>query len=73
MAGGLVQFAFQLPSFFKNKYRLGFNTSFNHPGLKRMAILLIPATLALAVNQINIVVSNVLASYLQPGSITYLF
>jgi len=38
-----------------------------------MAILLIPATLALAVNQINIVVSNVLASYLQPGSITYLF
>jgi putative peptidoglycan lipid II flippase len=73
MAGGFVQFAFQLPSFFKNKYRLGFNTSFNHPGLKRMAILLIPATLALAVNQINIVVSNVLASYLQPGSITYLF
>jgi putative peptidoglycan lipid II flippase len=73
MAGGFVQFAFQLPSFFKNKYSLGFNTSFSHPGLKRMAILLIPATLALAVNQINIVVSNVLASYLQPGSITYLF
>lgn len=73
LAGGLVQFAFQLPSFFKNKYSLGFNTSFSHPGLKRMSILLIPATLALAVNQINIVVSNVLASYLPPGSITYLF
>ena len=73
MAGGLVQFAFQLPAFFRNRYSLGFDTNFSHPGLKRMSILLIPATLALAVNQINIVVSNILASYLQPGSITYLF
>jgi putative peptidoglycan lipid II flippase len=73
MAGGFVQFAFQLPSFFKNKYGLGFNMDFSHPGLKRMSILLIPATLALSVNQINIVISNILASYLQPGSITYLF
>jgi putative peptidoglycan lipid II flippase len=73
MAGGFVQFVFQLPSFFKRKYCLGFNANFDHPGLKRMAILLIPATLALAVNQINIVVSNILASFLQAGSITYLF
>lgn len=71
--GGFVQFAFQLPSFFKNNYSLGFDPSFNHPGLKKMAVLLIPATLALAVNQINIIVSNVLASYLEDGSITYLY
>jgi putative peptidoglycan lipid II flippase len=38
-----------------------------------MSVLLIPATLALSVNQINIVVSNILASYLPAGSITYLF
>ncbi len=73
MAGGLVQFAFQLPSFFRNGYGLGFDTSFGHPGLKRMSILLVPATLALAVNQINIIVGNVLASFLPSGSITYLF
>lgn len=71
--GGFVQFAFQLPSFFKNGYSLGFNPSFRHPGLRRMAILLVPATMALAVNQINIIVSNVLASYLPEGSITYLY
>lgn len=71
--GGLVQFVFQLPSFFKNGYVLGFDTGFRHPGLKRMAILLIPATLALAVNQINIIVSNILASFLPEGSITYLY
>jgi putative peptidoglycan lipid II flippase len=73
LVGGFVQFAFQLPSFFRNGYRLGFSTSFRHPGLKRMSILLIPATMALAVNQINIVVSNILASYLPTGSITYLY
>jgi putative peptidoglycan lipid II flippase len=42
LAGGLVQFAFQLPSFFKNGYRLGFDATFSHPGLKKMSILLIP-------------------------------
>jgi putative peptidoglycan lipid II flippase len=73
MIGGFVQLAFQMPSFFKNKYKLGFDTSFGHPGLKRMSILLIPATLALAANQINIVVGNILASFLPGGSITYLF
>ena len=73
LVGGFVQFAFQLPSFFKQGYSLGFETSFRHPGLKRMSILLIPATMALAVSQINIVISNILASYLPTGSITYLY
>lgn len=73
LIGGFVQLAFQLPVFFKHGYRLGFDPAFNHPGLKRIAVLLVPATLALSVSQINIVVSNILASYLPSGSITYLF
>ncbi|RJR17603.1 MAG: murein biosynthesis integral membrane protein MurJ [Nitrospiraceae bacterium] len=73
MIGGFVQFAFQLPAFFKNGYSLGFDAAFKHPGLKRIAVLLVPATLALSVSQVNIVVSNILASYLPSGSITYLF
>jgi putative peptidoglycan lipid II flippase len=71
--GGVAQFGFQLPSFFRNGYRLGLDKDFRHPGLKRMSVLLIPATLALAVNQVNIIVSNILASYLPDGSITYLY
>jgi putative peptidoglycan lipid II flippase len=73
MAGGFVQFAFQLPSFFRNRYRLGFDATFSHPGLKKMSVLLIPAIMALSVSQINMVVSNILASFLPSGSITYLF
>jgi putative peptidoglycan lipid II flippase len=71
--GGLVQFVFQLPSFYKKNYSLGFSPHFGHPALKKMAILLIPATLALAVNQVYILVSLLLASYLVEGSITYLY
>ncbi len=71
--GGFVQFAFQLPAFYRNGYSLGLDAGFRHPGLKKMAMLIIPATMALAVNQINIIVSNILASYLEEGSITYLY
>lgn len=71
--GGFVQFAFQLPSFYTNGYHLGFAPQFRHPGLKKMAILLLPITLALAVGQINILVGTVLASFLPQGSITYLY
>lgn len=73
LVGGFVQFAFQLPSFFRNGYSLGLDTSFRHPGLRKMFLLLLPATLALSVGQINIIVSSILASFLPQGSITYLF
>lgn len=71
--GGLVQFAFQLPSFFKNGYSLKPEYDFRHPGLKKMSMLILPATMGLAVAQINIFISTILASYLPEGSITYLY
>jgi putative peptidoglycan lipid II flippase len=46
---------------------------FWHPGLKRIGLLIIPSTAGLAVAQINIFISTILASYLAEGSITYLY
>jgi putative peptidoglycan lipid II flippase len=71
--GGLVQFAFQLPSFFRKDYALRFSCQFTHPGLKKMAILILPATMGMAVAQVNIFISTILASFLPQGSITYLY
>ncbi|MFZ6016765.1 MAG: murein biosynthesis integral membrane protein MurJ [Nitrospirota bacterium] len=71
--GGFIQFAFQLPSFFKNGYSLVPEHDFRHPGLKKMSILILPATMGMAVAQINIFISTILASYLPEGSITYLY
>lgn len=79
MIGGLFQFLFQIPSFFGKGYSF-FNKTSNvgssilrHPGLKKIGILIIPSITGLAVAQINIFVSTILASYLQEGSITYLY
>lgn len=72
-AGGLVQFLIQLPSFFKQGYKLFTLHDFWHPGLKRIGLLIIPSTAGLAVAQINIFISTILASYLPEGSITYLY
>ncbi|MBE0426336.1 MAG: murein biosynthesis integral membrane protein MurJ [Nitrospirae bacterium] len=71
--GGFIQLAFQLPSFFKNGYSLKPEFDFRHPGLKKMSILIMPATMGMAVAQINIFISTILASYLSEGSITYLY
>lgn len=73
LAGGFVQFAFQWPSFIRQGYSLRAEFDFRHPGLLKMARLVLPATLGMAVAQINILVSNILASFLAAGSITYLF
>ncbi len=71
--GGMVQFISQLPTFYKNKYSLRPDFNFSHPGLKRMGILILPATLGLAVTQLNIFISTILASFLPSGSIAYLY
>ena len=71
--GGFIQFAFQLPSFIQNKYSLRPEFSFRHDGLKKMSLLILPATMGMAVAQINIFISTILASYLPEGSITYLY
>ncbi|GBD99270.1 putative peptidoglycan biosynthesis protein MurJ [bacterium BMS3Abin07] len=71
--GGLFQFASQVPSFYGKGFSLGIDTEFRHAGLKQIGILIIPATLAMGVNQINIVVNNIFASFLPSGSISYLY
>lgn len=73
LAGGFMQFAWQVPSYLRKGFDFRPDWSFRDPGLKRISILLLPATLALSVAPINIAVSNILASYLPSGSITYLF
>jgi putative peptidoglycan lipid II flippase len=82
-AGGLVQFLFQVPDFWKQGYKfvrkssgeepLTLKAILAHEGLRRIGQLILPATMGMAVNQINIFVSTILASLLATGSITYLY
>ncbi len=45
----------------------------NHPGVKRIGLLMLPATLGLSVSQVNTFVDTVCASLLREGSVTALY
>lgn len=70
--GGLAQFLMQLPGLQKNGLTFTWNFQPSHAGVKKMGMLIIPSLLGLAVTQINLTVSTILASYFQGGP-TYLF
>jgi putative peptidoglycan lipid II flippase len=47
--------------------------SFRHPAVRRIGLLFLPAAFGAAVYQLNLFVSNILASFLPEGSISYLW
>ncbi len=71
--GGVIQLAFQLPFLIKKGVMFRFNFYFLHPAIKRICILMVPALLGVVVAQINIFVGQILASFLQKGSISFLY
>ncbi len=72
VVGGLAQFLMQLPGLHKKGFLFFWNFYPTHPGVRRMGVLLIPTLLGLAVTQINLTISTILASYFEGGP-TYLF
>ena len=72
VVGGLAQFLMQLPGLHKKGFLFSWYFHPTHPGVKRMGVLLIPTLLGLAVTQINLTISTILASYFEGGP-TYLF
>lgn len=73
LAGGACQWLIQLPQLYRKGFSLGWRFDPSHPGVRRIGWLVLPAMLGQSVAQINILVNNLLASYLPQGSITYLF
>ncbi|MEW6410181.1 MAG: murein biosynthesis integral membrane protein MurJ [Nitrospirota bacterium] len=71
--GGIFQFFFQLPSLRSRGINLQFVFDIRHPGIRRIGTLMLPSFFGLAIMQINIFVSTILASYLAEGSVTYLY
>lgn len=88
LAGGFAQLFFQLPVIIREGFAIPARRSYcnphqnlfkrwisilNHPGVKRIGLLMIPATLGLSVSQVNIFVDTICASMLKEGSVTALY
>jgi len=71
--GGFLQLILQIPFLKRKGVILKSNFNFSHPGLKRLTKLMLPAVLGAAVYQINIVIVNLIASFLPTGSVSYLY
>lgn len=70
---GLIQLMFQMPFLARLKLLPMPTLGFGHPGVKRILILMGPALFGVSVSQINLLLDTVLASFLQTGSITWLY
>ncbi len=72
LLGGLGQLTIQLPTLRKIGFRYRFKINLRDPGVRRILLLMAPATLGLASTQINIFVNTLIASLLPQGSVSYL-
>lgn len=70
---GLIQLMFQVPFLARLRLLPLPTLGFRHPGVKRILLLMGPALFGVSVSQINLLLDTVLASFLQTGSITWLY
>jgi putative peptidoglycan lipid II flippase len=73
LIGGILQLGLQIPVLIKKGLYFWQKAPFFHPGVKRIIILMGPAVLGAAVQQINLFIGTLLASLLPDGSISYLY
>jgi len=67
--GSFLHFLIQVPGVLKLGFRPQFLFSFL-PGVKKIFLLMVPRFLGLAVNQVNILLTTIIASFLVSGAIT---
>ncbi|MBA6418169.1 murein biosynthesis integral membrane protein MurJ [Pseudomonas sp. 5Ae-yellow] len=70
---GVAQLLFQLPFLAQIKLLPTPRPNSKDPGVKRIMTLMIPALFGVSVSQINLLLDTVLASFLQTGSISWLY
>ncbi len=80
MAGGVLQLAVQGPALARLGLlpRIGLTparvrAAWASPGVRRILMLMAPAVLGVGVAQLSLMINTQIASYLQPGSVTWLF
>ncbi|HTG00550.1 MAG TPA: murein biosynthesis integral membrane protein MurJ [Nitrospirota bacterium] len=71
--GGLLQFLIQVPGLKKQNMMPRPQMNPGHPEIRKIASLATPVFFSSSVNQLNIFIGTIFASFLATGSITYLF
>src|SRR5262249_1428450 len=70
--GGVLQVVCRLPALRRRGFRMRLEIPAWHPGVRRVALLMLPATVGLAATQLNIFVSQAIAASFREGSVSWL-
>ncbi|MDF1764454.1 MAG: murein biosynthesis integral membrane protein MurJ, partial [Oleibacter sp.] len=70
---GLFQFVFQLPFLARLRLLVPPAVHAKDPGVRRIGKLMIPALFGVSVSQINLLLDTMLASFLEDGSVSWLY
>jgi putative peptidoglycan lipid II flippase len=73
LIAGAVQLLFQVPFLSKIRMLPRPKPDWHYAGVKRIIKLMVPALFAVSISQINLMVDLLLASFLQEGSISWLY
>jgi putative peptidoglycan lipid II flippase len=71
--GGLLQLLMQIPVLRRHGFLPRFSWHFADPAVKRIATLMLPGLFGVAIYQVNVIVTRLLASFLPEGSVSYLY
>ncbi|MDC0609388.1 murein biosynthesis integral membrane protein MurJ [Vibrio sp.] len=71
--GGLIQFVFQIPFLKQAGLLVKPKWGWRDPGVVKIRTLMIPALFGVSVSQINLLLDTFIASFLQTGSISWLY
>lgn len=73
IAGGVFQLLINFPFLKIASFMFAFSKRIFHPAVKTLGILVAPQLFGVAVYNINILVNTQFASFMPPGTVTYLF
>ncbi len=73
LAAGVVQLAFQLPFLAHLGVLVRPRLALAHAGMRRVAVLIVPALFGVSVTQINVLINTLIASFLREGSVSWLY
>lgn len=73
LIAGVAQFLFQLPFLHQRRLLVTPQLAKNDPGVKKVMKLMVPALFGVSVAQLNLMVDSIFASYLNVGSVSWLY
>jgi putative peptidoglycan lipid II flippase len=73
LIAGALQLFFQFPFLLKMGLLPRLRFDYRHEGVRRIGRLMLPALFGVSVSQINLLLDTVLASFLQTGSVSWLY